>query len=203
MHKQISLPPSQGRQHWRLLPRSPTRHRAAEPGLDSGGQASRPEQDEHDRIVAYWTPQRMRSARPADVLVAGRDKSTATGKVAAGAPTTLVPQAKPGGGKVVATTGKVFFSIGSSSYDGSDIAWCYGTVIQDTFGGSSDQGLNCNMTGGSSGGPWFVGYNNDTGVGTLNSVNSFKYSGGKFRGYMWGPYFGSVAQSSFNLAQGL
>ena len=42
---------------------------------------------EHNRIVAYWTPQRMRSAIPADRLVAGRDTSGASGKVAAGKPT--------------------------------------------------------------------------------------------------------------------
>jgi len=282
---------------------------------------------EHDRIVAYWTPQRMRNAIPADRLVADRDKSSATGRVAVGAPTTVKPQARPGGGagtgayytgggKVVATTGKVFFSEGglnyvcsgsstastnrdvvltaghcvnegpgayvtnfafvpayddgarpygtftarslittsqwansgdfdydvgfavvnpvggkdltdavgsqaiafnqargqtmysfgypqASPYDGSDIAWCFGTVIQDTFGGSTDQGMNCNMTGGSSGGPWFVNYDTGTGVGALNSVNSFKYRGGQFKSYMWGPYFGSVVQSTFNTAQGL
>jgi hypothetical protein len=256
---------------------------------------------EHDRIVAYWTPQRMRDAIPGDRLVAGRDTSSATGQVAKGAPMTVRPQAKPGGGgggsgaggyytgggKVVATTGKVFFTergqnyvcsgsstastnhdvvltaghcvnegpgayvtnfafvpaydvgfavvnpvagsdltdtVGSQAigfnqprgqtmysfgypaatpYDGTDIAYCFGTVIQDTFGGSTDQGLNCNMTGGSSGGPWFVGYNAATGVGSLNSVNSFKYTGGKARAYMWGPYFGSVIQSTYNTAQGL
>jgi V8-like Glu-specific endopeptidase len=97
--------------------------------------------------------------------------------------------------------GQVMHSFGypqASPYDGSDIAWCWGTVIADTFGGSTDQGLNCNMTGGSSGGPWFVGFNTSTGVGTLNSVNSFKYTGGRFKGYMWGPYLGSVAQVVYN-----
>ncbi len=285
---------------------------------------------EHNRIVSYWTAKRMRNAVPGERLVADRDKSSATGRVAAGKPTVVKPQAKPGGGgtsgftggyytgggKVVVTTGKVFFTLagvnyvcsGSSTasaneslvltaghcvnegpgayatnfafvpayddgarpygtftarslvtttqwrtagdfnhdvafavmsnlngvsltdtvgsqgiafnqtrgqtmhsfgypqaspYDGSDIAWCWGTVIQDTFGGSTDQGLNCNMTGGSSGGPWFVGFNTATGVGTLNSVNSFKYTGGKFRTYMWGPYLGSVAQSLYGSAQSL
>jgi len=284
---------------------------------------------EQDRIVAYWTTKRMREAVPGDALVAGRDKSTATGKVATGAPTRIKPQAKPGGGgagftggyytgggQVITTTGKVFFTLGgvnyvcsgsstastnhdlvltaghcvnegpgayatnfafvpqyddgarpygtftaktlvtttqwqnsgdfnydvgfavmnplngvdltdavgsqgigfnqargqymysfgypaATPYDGTDIAWCHGTVIQDTFGGSQDQGLNCNMTGGSSGGPWFVTYSTSAGSGTLNSVNSFKYTVGKFRGYMWGPYFGSVIQTLHSTAQGL
>jgi len=283
-----------------------------------------------DRVVDYWTPQRMRAAVPAEVLVADKDKSSAGGTVAAGRPT-VVPQAKAqpaakpapsasfvggyytGGGEVVDTTGKVFFTLGGvnyvcsgsavssgnkdvvltaghcvnegpgayatnwafvpayddgarpygtftarqlttttqwqnsgdfdydvafavmntvngahltdvvggqsigfnqsrgqymysfgypagSPYDGSDIAWCHGTVVQDTYGGSADQGLNCNMTGGSSGGPWFTNYNESTGLGTLNSVNSFKYNGGRLRSYMFGPYLGSVAQSLYSTA---
>jgi V8-like Glu-specific endopeptidase len=283
----------------------------------------------HDKVVDYWTPQRMRNAVPADVLVAGKDKSSAGGSVAAGRPT-VVPQAKAkpagvadyqggyysGGGEVRDTTGKVFFTLGGtnyvcsgsavssgnedvvltaghcvnegpgayatnfafvpayddgarpygtftarqlitttqwrnsgdfdydvafavmntlngahltdvvggqsigfnqargqymysfgypagSPYDGSDIAWCHGTVVQDTYGGSADQGLNCNMTGGSSGGPWFTNYNESTGLGTLNSVNSFKYTGGSLRTYMFGPYLGSVAQSLYNSASSL
>ncbi|WP_129786982.1 trypsin-like serine peptidase [Promicromonospora panici] len=283
----------------------------------------------HDKVVEYWTPQRMRNAVPADVLVAGKDKSSAGGSVTAGQPT-VVPQAKAkptaaadftggyysGGGDVRDTTGKVFFTLSGTNYvcsgsavssgnkdvvltaghclnegpgayatnfafvpayddgarpygtftarqlttttqwqnsgdfdydvafavmntlngahltdvvggqaigfnqargqymysfgypaanpyDGSDIAWCHGTVVQDTFGGSADQGLNCNMTGGSSGGPWFVNYNETTGLGTLNSVNSFKYRAGSLRNYMFGPYLGTVAQSLYSSASNL
>lgn len=280
-----------------------------------------------DRVTDYWTPQRMRDAVPADVLVAAKSKASAGDAVAAGAPT-VVPQAKAapsadfvgdyysGGGKVVDTTGKVFFTLGgvnyvcsgsavtsgnkdvvltaghcvnegpgayatnwafvpayddgarpygtftarqlttttqwqnsgdfdydvafavlntvngahltdvvggqsigfnqargqymysfgypaANPYDGTDIAWCHGTVIQDTYGGSTDQGLNCNLTGGSSGGPWFVNYSESTGVGTLNSVNSFKYRGGPVRTYMFGPYLGSVAQTLYTSAASL
>ena len=86
-------------------------------------------------------------------------------------------------------------------YDGSKLAWCHGAVSSDTQG-TSDQGMNCNMTGGSSGGPWFINYDEGTGVGTLNSLNSFKYStlgllGGN---KMFGPYFGSVVQNLYNSA---
>jgi len=83
-------------------------------------------------------------------------------------------------------------------YDGTDIAYCFGTVFPDTFGGSTDQGMNCNMTGGSSGGPWLLDYDAGSGVGTLNSVNSFGYRG--LRDVMWGPYFGSVVQSAYGTA---
>ena len=57
-------------------------------------------------------------------------------------------------------------------------------------------------TGGSSGGPWFINYDEATGLGTLNSLNSFKYStlgllGGN---RMFGPYFGSVVQALYSSA---
>lgn len=89
----------------------------------------------------------------------------------------------------------------ASPYDGTDIAWCNGPVAADTWGGSSDQGMVCNMTGGSSGGPWFINYTESSGIGTLNSLNSFKYTGGPLSDRMFGPYFGSVVQGVYNEAQ--
>jgi V8-like Glu-specific endopeptidase len=83
-------------------------------------------------------------------------------------------------------------------YDGSDIAYCSDTVFADTYGGSQDQGMDCNMTGGSSGGPWLTGYDTAAGVGTLNSVNSFGYRG--LKNVMWGPYFGTVAYEAYSTA---
>lgn len=279
---------------------------------------------EHQRVVDYWTPERMRSAKDASVLVAGG--RAGDGRVASGTPTVVpaaqpVAKGKPGGGggetgavtgapwtsggQVVSTTGKVFFSIGSSNYvcsgsavssgneslvlsaghcvadngtyvtnfafvpayddgarpygtwtarslvttdqwrsgedfdydlafavmntlsgatltdtvggqgigfglprgtfmhafgypaarpyDGSDLTYCAGTVFADTYYGSGDLGMTCDMTGGSSGGPWFYEFNGST--GTLNSVNSFGYRGVK--DVMWGPYFGAVAQDLY------
>ena len=90
----------------------------------------------------------------------------------------------------------------ASPYDGTDIAWCNGPVAADTYGGSQDQGMVCNMTGGSSGGPWFINYNETSGIGTLNSLNSFKYTGGPMSDRMFGPYFGSVIQGVYSEAQG-
>jgi V8-like Glu-specific endopeptidase len=98
--------------------------------------------------------------------------------------------------------GELTYSFGypaARPYDGTDIAYCYDTVFADTYGGSQDQGMDCDMTGGSSGGPWLIDYSAGAGVGTLNSVNSFGYRGVK--DVMWGPYFGSVAQSAYATAQ--
>ena len=258
-----------------------------------------------DRVTSYWTVKRMREARPADApSAAGASSAT----VVKGQPV-VVPRAKPGGGtsydpKVVATTGKVFFSMGGSNYvcsgaatnssngsvvttaghcvnegpgayvtnfafvpaynngtrpygtwtartlvtttqwaqqgdinydggfavmntlngatltsvvggqgigfnlargltysaygypaagkfNGQTLQSCTGTATNDPYGTQS-QGIPCDMTGGSSGGPWLI--NNST----INSVNSFGYQG--VRNVMFGPYFGSAIQSAYNAA---
>ena len=281
---------------------------------------------------SYWTADRLRNAKPGDSLVRGKSLADATGKVAVGKPSTKsgtsgkstlgLPNLAAfgggyytGGGNVIKTTGKVFFTLGGSNYvcsgssvvsgnksvvqtaghcvnegpgafatnfvfipqyddgaapygqfaarqlvttsqwsgsgdlnydaafavvspvggvsltdkvggqgvafnqarlqnmysfgypaaapyDGTDIAWCHGNVVADSQG-SSDQGMVCNMTGGSSGGPWFLNYNEGAGIGTLNSLNSFKYTSPLLSDKMYGPYFGSVIQAAYNSAQGL
>ncbi|MEU4834980.1 peptidase [Streptosporangium sp. NPDC023615] len=83
-------------------------------------------------------------------------------------------------------------------YDGSRLVYCAGRAFDD-FLMTRDIGLNCTMTGGSSGGPWFLDFDEGTGLGTLNSVNSFKY--GFAAGWMFGPYFGTEAQAVYEAAQ--
>ena len=76
-------------------------------------------------------------------------------------------------------------------FDGETLKSCAGTAVDDTFGGTQSQGISCNMTGGSSGGPWFTG-------GVQNSINSFGYDG--VANTMFGPYWGSVIQGAYNAA---
>jgi hypothetical protein len=77
-------------------------------------------------------------------------------------------------------------------FDGETLQSCAGTAFDDTFGGTQSQGVPCNMTGGSSGGPWFTG-------GLQNSINSFGYDG--VPNTMFGPYWGTVIQGAYNAAQ--
>ncbi|WP_066364811.1 trypsin-like serine peptidase [Herbidospora mongoliensis] len=86
----------------------------------------------------------------------------------------------------------------AAPYNGSRLTYCSGRVFDD-FLLSEDIGLDCDMTGGSSGGPWFSNFNEKTGAGLLNSVNSFKYNFASF--WMFGPYFGGEAQALYNTAQ--
>lgn len=99
--------------------------------------------------------------------------------------------------------GEVMHAFGypaAAPYDGQELAWCSGQVATDPLGTDS-QGMACNMTGGSSGGPWFIDYDETAGIGTLNSVNSFKYTVPGFGNRMYGPYFGSAVQSLYTAAQ--
>ena len=89
----------------------------------------------------------------------------------------------------------------ASPYNGQKLIYCAGNDIADTWGGTTDFGLNCNMTGGSSGGPWYVGFGSAGSQGSLNSVNSFKYTSGKFAKYMFGPYFDAYTQKTYTAAK--
>ncbi|MEU0270625.1 peptidase [Streptomyces sp. NPDC006307] len=86
----------------------------------------------------------------------------------------------------------------ASPYDGSKLIHCSGNSSKD-FLFSQDHSLACNMTGGSSGGPWFTGFSESTGTGLQVSVNSFGYTFLPNR--MFGPYFGDVAKALYDKAQ--
>lgn len=78
-------------------------------------------------------------------------------------------------------------------FDGETLQSCSGTASDDVYGGTQSQSIPCNMTGGSSGGPWLTG-------ASINSVNSFGYTGVPNR--MFGPYFGTQIQSAYTSAAG-
>ncbi|GLW08412.1 hypothetical protein Misp01_35420 [Microtetraspora sp. NBRC 13810] len=86
----------------------------------------------------------------------------------------------------------------ASPYDGSRLTYCSGRAFDD-FLLSRGLGLTCAMTGGSSGGPWFLGFDESTGLGTQNSVNSFKYNFAQ--DWMFAPYFGPEAKAVYDAAQ--
>jgi V8-like Glu-specific endopeptidase len=84
-------------------------------------------------------------------------------------------------------------------YNGERLAYCAGTTHADTQG-SGDDGLACDMTEGSSGGPWLSHFDASTGRGVITSVNAFKYADDP--GIMYGPYFGPAIRDLYNQATG-
>jgi len=82
-------------------------------------------------------------------------------------------------------------------YDGTTMIYCSGTTFDALI--STGIGMTCDMTGGSSGGPWFLDFDEATGAGIQNSVNSYKIN--FIPTWMFGPYFGADAQGVYDAAQ--
>ena len=88
-------------------------------------------------------------------------------------------------------------------YHGKDLTYCRGPIGQDANASNVTWSMACNMTGGSSGGPWVSTTNTttyDDAVTTLRSLNSYGYSG---ISNMYGPKFNGNTQTVFNAADAL
>ncbi len=80
-------------------------------------------------------------------------------------------------------------------YNGETLKSCAGTATDDTINPAfTTQGIPCDMTSGSSGGPWFMGSGPDE---LQNSINSYGYSGSKV---MYGPYWGDSVEKAYKVA---
>ncbi|APF41355.1 trypsin-like serine peptidase [Neomicrococcus aestuarii] len=90
-------------------------------------------------------------------------------------------------------TYKAFGYPAARPFNGETLYSCTGTSSNDPYNPAfNSQGIPCNMTGGSSGGPWFLGTSSS---GYQNSVNSYGY--GSKSTVMYGPYWGTVIQSAY------
>ena len=84
----------------------------------------------------------------------------------------------------------------AGKYAGRDLVYCVGPVAADSNYGT--WGMACDMTGGSSGGPWVHDYGGAQEA--LNSVNSYKYGGGPLKNYIFGPDFNKKTERTFDVA---
>lgn len=84
-------------------------------------------------------------------------------------------------------------------YKGAALTYCAGQAFTDAWNDDLTWGLACAMTGGSSGGPWFAGFDPATTSGTLASLNSYGYSG---RAAMFGPIFDADTLGVVTAARG-
>ena len=82
----------------------------------------------------------------------------------------------------------------AGKYRGKDLVYCKGPTTDDPYDVGT-WGMSCNMTGGSSGGPWLWGTTDPAdGSGQLSSVNSYGYSG---LTKMFGPRFNAETTTVF------
>ncbi|MFL5652546.1 MAG: trypsin-like serine peptidase, partial [Chloroflexota bacterium] len=84
----------------------------------------------------------------------------------------------------------------ASPYRGSDLVYCEGAIVEDAQTSNQTWGMPCNMTGGSSGGPWLSGFT-AAGGGKVSSLNSYGY--GK-QAVMYGPKFNSRTAATYDAA---
>jgi V8-like Glu-specific endopeptidase len=97
------------------------------------------------------------------------------------------------------STGDPVHSFGypaAGRYKGKDLTYCSGPTFNDASNGNLTWGIACNMTGGSSGGPWLGGFT-AAGAGTLTSLNSYGYGG---ISNMYGPKFNGNTQAVYDRA---
>ena len=101
------------------------------------------------------------------------------------------------------TSGNTLSAFGypaAGRYRGKDLVYCRGPIGQDPNTSNTTWSMPCNMTGGSSGGPWVSTTNTSTyaqNVTTLRSLNSYGYSG---ISNMYGPKFNANAQAVYDAA---
>ncbi|QVQ53707.1 trypsin-like peptidase domain-containing protein [Spiractinospora alimapuensis] len=82
-------------------------------------------------------------------------------------------------------------------FDGNELHYCSGTTVEDPWG-TDAYGVPCEMTQGSSGGPFLSDFDTSTGEGTVTSVISFKYSDDDSTQY--GPRLGDEARNLYEQA---
>lgn len=91
---------------------------------------------------------------------------------------------------------QVFMSYGwpaAAPFDGGSLQQCIGaTSVRDSAGSPNPTGIGCDMTGGSSGGAWVIGYTGTT-MGFINGHNDYKYNSQPLA--MYSPYFDGLANS--------
>ncbi len=102
-------------------------------------------------------------------------------------------------------TWRAFGYPAAAPFNGRRMVACLASLsITDSAFSPATNGIGCNMTGGSSGGPWILRYAQGVGgaVNQINGLNSYGY--GSLPNTMFSPYFGNefLSLRSFAIASG-
>jgi hypothetical protein len=123
------------------------------------------------------------------------------------------PGGKSGGAQLDATVGAQqvqFSSVGTGAiaslfgypsaqkYNGMDLTYSRGALGTDSRTSGATYRVTSDMTGGSSGGPWFTPFADGTGTGTVMSVNSYGYKGVTA---MFGPRLNDETKALYDVAK--
>lgn len=85
----------------------------------------------------------------------------------------------------------------AGKYRGTELVYSRGPLGYDALNDNQTYRVGSSMTGGSSGGPWFQGFDEASGTGTIMSVTSYGYSGVKA---LYGPMLNSETAGMFGIA---
>lgn len=97
------------------------------------------------------------------------------------------------------TVGSAFGYPQASPYNGQFLYRSWGEISEDSNNGKQTWRIPSDMTGGASGGPWYMGYSDGNNLGSTVSVNSYKYLGDS-KG-MYGPKFNDLTISLLDAAK--
>ena len=86
----------------------------------------------------------------------------------------------------------------AGKYTGTKLVYSEGPLGLDPNNNNQTYRVASSLTGGSSGGPWFTGFDQSSGKGTMLSVNSYGY--GKLQ-YMHGPVLNGTTEQLFTAAK--
>lgn len=93
----------------------------------------------------------------------------------------------------------VFGYPASQGYTGAELVYSAGRLRFDQRKDDLTYRVASDMAGGNSGGPWYTGFDPDTGAGTTTSVTSYGYADQPF---MYGPIFDATTQELHQAADG-
>lgn len=146
-----------------------------------------------DPVLGAWTATKLVATQDWVTRANAFENDAAFARVTNGTATTLQDALAAEGGTAPGiqftrpATGSKVHAFGypaAGKYNGSTLIYCSGGVTIG-YDGRDTQSIPCDMTGGSSGGPWYQGFANSGTSGYLNSVNSYGYQSIKNR--MFGP----------------
>ena len=155
-----------------------------------------------DPVLGAWTATKLVATNDWVTRSNAFENDTAFAKVTNGTATSLQDALAAEGGVTPGisftrpTTGSKVHAFGypaAGKYNGATLIYCAGGVTIG-YDGRDTQSIPCDMTGGSSGGPWYQGFANAGTSGYLNSVNSYGYQSVKNR--MFGPIFDTVQEKA-------
>lgn len=157
-----------------------------------------------DEMLGVWTATQLHTTQLWATTRNGFDDDAGFARVTNGSATTLEAALAAAGAQVptigfsLSTAGIDYFSFGypaAKKYKGNTLTYCAGPVTE-RYDGNETLAMACDMTGGSSGGPWIRSYS--TGGRVINSVNSYGYS--SLNGVMFGPIFDAGEKAAYDAA---